>query len=147
MCGCAAVIEGGYQEFSAKFSGLSQLMADSVGASSTARSRFGFRPGRSAHDAVYTVRGYIRKGYSWAVDMGGTFTTRLRPGNLFGSPGADPHAGWCGEGGRKTRSYPIGDFSVFYKSRSLAPWITLSICTELLSILYITRKFWWVRCL
>ena len=32
-------------------------------------SSFGFRPGRSAHDAVYKVRGYIRKGYRQAVDM------------------------------------------------------------------------------
>ena len=32
-------------------------------------SSFGFRPGRSAHDAVYKVRGYIRQGYRWAVDM------------------------------------------------------------------------------
>jgi RNA-directed DNA polymerase len=32
------------------------------------RSSFGFRPGRSAHDAVYQVRDYIRKGYRTAVD-------------------------------------------------------------------------------
>jgi RNA-directed DNA polymerase len=31
-------------------------------------SSFGFRPGRSAHDAVYQVRKYIRKGYRVAVD-------------------------------------------------------------------------------
>jgi hypothetical protein len=30
---------------------------------------FGFRPGRSAHDAVKTVQDYIRKGYRFAVDM------------------------------------------------------------------------------
>jgi RNA-directed DNA polymerase len=30
---------------------------------------YGFRPGRSAHDAVYQVREYIRQGYSIAVDM------------------------------------------------------------------------------
>ena len=30
---------------------------------------FGFRPGRSAHDAVKKVRGYIREGYRIAVDM------------------------------------------------------------------------------
>ena len=30
---------------------------------------FGFRPGRSAHDAVRKVRGYIREGYHMAVDM------------------------------------------------------------------------------
>jgi len=30
---------------------------------------FGFRPGRSAHDAVQKVREYIRKGYRIAVDM------------------------------------------------------------------------------
>jgi RNA-directed DNA polymerase len=32
-------------------------------------SSFGFRPGRSAHDAVYKVRGTIRQGFRWAVDM------------------------------------------------------------------------------
>ena len=32
-------------------------------------SSFGFRPGRSAHDAVKKVRGYIREGYKVAVDM------------------------------------------------------------------------------
>jgi len=32
-------------------------------------SSFGFRPGRSAHHAVYKVREYIRKGYRIAVDM------------------------------------------------------------------------------
>jgi RNA-directed DNA polymerase len=30
---------------------------------------YGFRPGRSAHDAVYQVRKYIREGYRIAVDM------------------------------------------------------------------------------
>lgn len=30
---------------------------------------YGFRPGRSAHDAVYQVREYIRQGYRIAVDM------------------------------------------------------------------------------
>ena len=30
---------------------------------------YGFRPGRSAHDAVYQVREYIRQGYRVAVDM------------------------------------------------------------------------------
>mgnify|MGYP002399457677 CR=1 FL=1 len=32
-------------------------------------SSFGFRPGRSAHHAVYQAREYIRKGYRIAVDM------------------------------------------------------------------------------
>ena len=32
-------------------------------------SSFGFRPGRSAHDAVYQARRYISKGYTIAVDM------------------------------------------------------------------------------
>jgi RNA-directed DNA polymerase len=32
-------------------------------------SSFGFRPGRSAHDAVYQARRYIRQGYTTAVDM------------------------------------------------------------------------------
>jgi len=32
-------------------------------------SSFGFRPGRSAHDAVFKVREYIRQGYRIAVDM------------------------------------------------------------------------------
>ena len=31
-------------------------------------SSFGFRPGRSAHDAVFQVRDFIRKGYRFAVD-------------------------------------------------------------------------------
>jgi RNA-directed DNA polymerase len=31
-------------------------------------SSFGFRPGRSAHNAVYRVRDFIRKGYRVAVD-------------------------------------------------------------------------------
>lgn len=31
-------------------------------------SSFGFRPGRSAHDAVHRVRGFIREGYRMAVD-------------------------------------------------------------------------------
>jgi RNA-directed DNA polymerase len=30
---------------------------------------YGFRPGRSAHEAVYKVREYIRQGYKTAVDM------------------------------------------------------------------------------
>lgn len=30
---------------------------------------YGFRPGRSAHDAVLQVRGYIKEGYRMAVDM------------------------------------------------------------------------------
>lgn len=30
---------------------------------------YGFRPGRSAHDAVYKVRDYIKEGYQIAVDM------------------------------------------------------------------------------
>jgi len=32
-------------------------------------SSFGFRPGRSAHDAVYQARRYLRQGYTIAVDM------------------------------------------------------------------------------
>ena len=32
-------------------------------------SSYGFRPGRSAHDAVKAAQGYIREGYSWVVDM------------------------------------------------------------------------------
>ena len=30
---------------------------------------YGFRPGRSAHDAVEAVRGYIEAGYKWTVDI------------------------------------------------------------------------------
>jgi RNA-directed DNA polymerase len=30
---------------------------------------YGFRPNRSAHDAVYKVRDYIKEGFRWAVDM------------------------------------------------------------------------------
>jgi RNA-directed DNA polymerase len=32
-------------------------------------SSYGFRPGRSAHDAVYRVREHIREGYRVTVDM------------------------------------------------------------------------------
>lgn len=32
-------------------------------------SSFGFRPGRSAHQAVETARGYIADGYRWVVDV------------------------------------------------------------------------------
>jgi RNA-directed DNA polymerase len=31
--------------------------------------RYGFRPGRSAYDAVFQIREYIREGYCVAVDM------------------------------------------------------------------------------
>ncbi len=30
---------------------------------------YGFRPGRSAHDAVKAARGYIEAGYEWVVDL------------------------------------------------------------------------------
>ncbi len=30
---------------------------------------YGFRPGRSAHDAVKAARGYIEDGYTWVVDI------------------------------------------------------------------------------
>ena len=30
---------------------------------------YGFRPGRNAHDAVKSARGYIEEGYDWAVDI------------------------------------------------------------------------------
>ena len=30
---------------------------------------YGFRPGRSAHDAVRAVQGYFREGKSWVVDL------------------------------------------------------------------------------
>lgn len=30
---------------------------------------YGFRPGRSAHDAVYKAQAYIKEGYRWTVDM------------------------------------------------------------------------------
>jgi len=30
---------------------------------------YGFRPGRSAHDAVKAAQGYIRDGYPWVVDI------------------------------------------------------------------------------
>jgi RNA-directed DNA polymerase len=33
------------------------------------RHSYGFRPGRSAHDAVYQVQAYIKEGYRWAVGM------------------------------------------------------------------------------
>jgi RNA-directed DNA polymerase len=30
---------------------------------------FGFRPGRSAHDAIKRARGYVQEGYDWVVDL------------------------------------------------------------------------------
>ncbi len=30
---------------------------------------YGFRPGRSAHDAVRAAQGYLREGKDWVVDM------------------------------------------------------------------------------
>src|SRR5690625_5896059 len=33
------------------------------------RHSYGFRPNRSAHDAVRKAKGYIREGYRWVVDM------------------------------------------------------------------------------
>ena len=30
---------------------------------------YGFRPNRSAHDAVRKAKGYIQEGYRWVVDM------------------------------------------------------------------------------
>ena len=33
---------------------------------------------------------------------------RRRVSRVHEPPGADPHAGWCGEGGLKARPYPIG---------------------------------------
>ena len=32
-------------------------------------SSYGFRPGRSAHDAVRAARSYIEEGYTWVVDV------------------------------------------------------------------------------
>lgn len=32
-------------------------------------SSFGFRPGRSAHDAIHQAQAYAREGYTWVVDM------------------------------------------------------------------------------
>ena len=32
-------------------------------------SSYGFRPGRSAHQAVARAQGYIQAGYRWAVDL------------------------------------------------------------------------------
>ena len=34
--------------------------------------------------------------------------SRVFPGSFSEPPGADPHAGWCGEGERKAHPYPIG---------------------------------------
>jgi group II intron reverse transcriptase/maturase len=30
---------------------------------------YGFRPGRSAHDAIRQAQGYVQEGYEWAVDI------------------------------------------------------------------------------
>ena len=42
-----------------------------------------------------------------APGVDGVTITRPWPGNFSEPPGADPHAGWCGEGERKTPPYPI----------------------------------------
>ncbi len=34
-----------------------------------AETSYGFRPGRSAHDAIRKCQGYLEEGYVWAVDM------------------------------------------------------------------------------
>ena len=31
--------------------------------------RYGYRPGRSAHDAVHAAQGYLRAGQSWTVEV------------------------------------------------------------------------------
>ena len=36
-----------------------------------------------------------------------TSITRLRPGNSWEPPGADPHARWCGGWGRDSPGYPV----------------------------------------
>lgn len=35
------------------------------------RNSYGFRPGRSAHDAVRQAQEYVRQGYEWVVDIDG----------------------------------------------------------------------------
>jgi hypothetical protein len=41
---------------------------------------------------------------------------QLRLDVLWEPPGADPHAGWCGEGERKTPPYPIRQLFAKYFS-------------------------------
>jgi len=36
---------------------------------SFSESSYGFRPGRSAHQAIIAARGYIEQGYNWTVDI------------------------------------------------------------------------------
>ncbi|WP_257215912.1 reverse transcriptase domain-containing protein, partial [Fredinandcohnia onubensis] len=33
------------------------------------KSSYGFRPNRSAHDAVRKAKGYIKEGFRWVIDM------------------------------------------------------------------------------
>ena len=35
----------------------------------SSESSYGFRPGRSAHDAVRAAQGYVREGKDWVVDI------------------------------------------------------------------------------
>jgi len=44
--------------------------------------------------------------YSIEKPTGGVARQRVM-GSLREPPGADPHAGWCGDWGRKTPGYPI----------------------------------------
>ena len=45
------------------------LVADEHGNCCCARHGYGFRPGRSAHDAVLKAREYVACGKRWVVDM------------------------------------------------------------------------------
>jgi len=54
------------------------------------------------------------------------YLSRLRSACLWEPPGADPHAGWCGEGERKTPPYPINYYFHFLKY--YAPLALLFVC-------------------
>ncbi|MBI4721134.1 MAG: group II intron reverse transcriptase/maturase [Chitinivibrionia bacterium] len=51
-------------------------------------SSFGFRPGRSAHQAVLRAQGYMRSGYTWVVDLDlGKFFDRVNHDRLMSEVG------------------------------------------------------------
>jgi RNA-directed DNA polymerase len=75
-------------------------------------SSYGFRPGRSAQDAVRKVREYIREGYRTAVDLDlAKFFDTVNHDVLMHRKGASPHRevppGWS-SGERSPPAYPTG---------------------------------------
>jgi hypothetical protein len=70
---------------------------------------YGFRPGRSAHQAVAAAQKYIVAGYRWCVDLDlEKFFDRVSHDKLMAKMAArvshkrldaDPHVRWCRRGG------------------------------------------------